>query len=155
MEGGTSNINALIYLRGHPLDYDRWAALTGDPLWNYKNVTEFFKNFENFVDNHGNSDHIQEKRWSDIARASDTIGTFTCFADGDKGHNGELVIEDISQTHGMLADFFVQAGVEAGYPMADLNGNYSQGEASLSLPPIVEYSESVVKYQGVCNCALF
>jgi hypothetical protein len=46
----------------------------------------------------------------------------------DKGHEGELVIEEISQTYGLLADFFVQAGVEAGYPKADLNGIYSEGK---------------------------
>lgn len=53
MEGGTSNVNALIYLRGHPRDYDEWARITGNPIWNYANITKFYKKFENFVDNDG------------------------------------------------------------------------------------------------------
>ena len=53
MEGGSSNINALIYLRGHPLDYDNWARITGNPIWSYKSITNFFKKFENFVDDKG------------------------------------------------------------------------------------------------------
>jgi choline dehydrogenase len=44
--GGTSSINAMIYARGHPLDYDQWrqSGLTG---WGYADVLPYFKRSEN------------------------------------------------------------------------------------------------------------
>jgi choline dehydrogenase len=43
--GGTSSINAMIYTRGHPLDYDQWrqSGLTG---WGYADVLPYFKRSE-------------------------------------------------------------------------------------------------------------
>lgn len=40
----------MLYVRGHPLDYDNWANLTGDPIWNYENVLNDFKSC---LDYHG------------------------------------------------------------------------------------------------------
>ena len=45
--GGTSAINAMIYIRGHRLDYDRWAEQLGDPRWSFDRVLPFFKKSEN------------------------------------------------------------------------------------------------------------
>ena len=36
--GGSSSINAMIYMRGVAADYDEWAKLTGDPSWSYDSV---------------------------------------------------------------------------------------------------------------------
>ncbi|HEX3035371.1 MAG TPA: choline dehydrogenase [Thermodesulfobacteriota bacterium] len=44
--GGTSSINAQIYMRGHRSDYDRWASL-GNRGWSYDEVLPFFKKSEN------------------------------------------------------------------------------------------------------------
>lgn len=33
----------MMYLRGHPLDYDNWANLTNDDEWKYENLLPFFK----------------------------------------------------------------------------------------------------------------
>jgi len=43
--GGTSSINAMVYARGHPLDYDQWrqAGLKG---WGYADVLPYFKRSE-------------------------------------------------------------------------------------------------------------
>ena len=38
----------MIYSRGHPLDYDNWANITGDSRWRYENVLEYFKKSEGF-----------------------------------------------------------------------------------------------------------
>lgn len=46
--GGTSNINWLIHLRGHPKDFDHWAELTGDVGWKYKNLLPYFKRSEDY-----------------------------------------------------------------------------------------------------------
>ena len=43
--GGTSSINAMVYQRGHPSDYDRWAA-AGNSGWSYADVLPFFKKMQ-------------------------------------------------------------------------------------------------------------
>ena len=44
--GGSSSINAMIYMRGHPSDYDGWAA-RGNPGWSYAELLPYFKRNEN------------------------------------------------------------------------------------------------------------
>ncbi|WP_441867138.1 GMC family oxidoreductase [Phaeovulum sp. W22_SRMD_FR3] len=44
--GGCSSINGMIYMRGQARDYDGWAALTGDPAWNWENSLPDFKAHE-------------------------------------------------------------------------------------------------------------
>lgn len=44
--GGGSTINAVMYMRGNPKDYDDWAA-QGNPGWNWDEVLPFFKKAEN------------------------------------------------------------------------------------------------------------
>ena len=41
--GGCSSINGMIYMRGQARDYDRWAELTQDSSWNWRNVLPEFK----------------------------------------------------------------------------------------------------------------
>lgn len=44
--GGSSSINAMLYLRGQQRDYDEWARLTGDPGWSWQRVLPIFKKSE-------------------------------------------------------------------------------------------------------------
>jgi choline dehydrogenase-like flavoprotein len=43
--GGSSSINALVYVRGHPLDYEDWKA-AGNPGWGWAEVDQAFGSME-------------------------------------------------------------------------------------------------------------
>src|SRR3970040_1466226 len=44
--GGSSSINAMLYLRGQARDYDEWAGLTGESGWAWRNVLPVFMKSE-------------------------------------------------------------------------------------------------------------
>jgi len=44
--GGSSSINAMLYLRGQARDYDEWAQVTGDSGWSWRNVLPIFMKSE-------------------------------------------------------------------------------------------------------------
>jgi choline dehydrogenase-like flavoprotein len=43
--GGSSAVNAMLYVRGHPSDYDHWAEL-GCESWDWQNVLPYFRKAE-------------------------------------------------------------------------------------------------------------
>ena len=45
--GGSSSINGMIFQRGNPLDYERWAADPGMETWDYAHCLPYFKRMEN------------------------------------------------------------------------------------------------------------
>jgi choline dehydrogenase len=45
--GGSSSINAMIFNRGNPMDYDGWAT-AGLPAWDYAHCLPYFKRMETF-----------------------------------------------------------------------------------------------------------
>ena len=48
MLGGSSSMNAMLYVRGRPLDYDGWEA-QGAPGWGYRDVLPYFIRSEDNV----------------------------------------------------------------------------------------------------------
>ena len=53
--GGSSSINAMLYVRGHRWDYDHWASL-GNAGWSYDEVLPYFKRAEH-NETHGANDY--------------------------------------------------------------------------------------------------
>src|SRR3979411_2317468 len=53
--GGSSAINAMVYIRGHRSDYDQWASL-GNTGWSFADVLPYFKRSEDNAD-FGGEDH--------------------------------------------------------------------------------------------------
>ena len=45
--GGSSSINGMIFQRGNPMDYERWAADPGMATWDYAHCLPYFKRMEN------------------------------------------------------------------------------------------------------------
>ena len=44
--GGSSSLNAMVYIRGHALDYDRWAFKENCEGWSYQEILPYFRRAE-------------------------------------------------------------------------------------------------------------
>ncbi len=96
--GGSSSINAMIYIRGHRLDYDGWAE-AGNPGWSYEEVLPYFRRFER---------NLLKK-------------------DDYHGNDGELVVSDLREKH-PLSETLLKAAAQAGLPLnEDFNGAQQEG----------------------------
>lgn len=96
--GGSSSINAMIYLRGQPQDYDHWSQ-RGNPGWAWDEVLPYFKRAEH------------NERGADAWHAQ----------------GGPLNVMDLRSPHAFGAHF-VQACLQAGLPAnADFNGAQQEG----------------------------
>jgi choline dehydrogenase len=99
--GGSSSINGMIFQRGNPMDYERWAADPGMTAWDYAHCLPYFKKME------------------------------TCLAGGGKwrGHEGPLVLERGPAASPLFTAFFT-AAQQAGYELTDdVNGRRQEGFA--------------------------
>ncbi|HLI68387.1 MAG TPA: choline dehydrogenase [Ktedonobacteraceae bacterium] len=96
--GGSSSINAMIYIRGHRLDYDSWRD-AGNAGWGYADVLPYFKKAEN-----------QERG-----------------PDEYHGVGGPLNVADMRYVN-PLSQAFVEACIETGMPAnKDFNGATQEG----------------------------
>ena len=96
--GGSSAINAMVYTRGHPLDYDDWARLGCDG-WAFGDVLPYFRRAE------GNE------------RGADAL----------HGADGPLSVSNL-RFQNPFSHRFVNAAVEAGFPLNDdFNGPQQEG----------------------------
>ncbi|PTQ74452.1 GMC family oxidoreductase [Celeribacter persicus] len=96
--GGSSSINAMIYMRGHPEDYHGWARAAGE-MWDWPRALELFRRLENNAQ----------------------------LADAFHGTKGPLSVSDLRSPN-PLSRAFVQAGVEAGFSLQrDFNGADQEG----------------------------
>jgi len=97
--GGSSSINAMVYVRGHKKDFDDWEN-AGNPGWSYDDVLPYFKRMETWQ--HG--------------------------ADEFRGGDGPLNVADVSTKLHPLCKHFVAAGEAIGINYnADMNGAKQEG----------------------------
>jgi len=95
--GGSSSINAMLYVRGHKWDYDHWADL-GNEGWSYKDVLPYFIKAEH------NEEHDNEFH----------------------GKNGPLNVSEIRHKNRFVDDF-VKAGSSLYKFNEDFNGEDQEG----------------------------
>jgi choline dehydrogenase-like flavoprotein len=96
--GGSSAINAMVYIRGQRGDYDHWAAM-GNPGWSYADVLPYFRKAE------------------DNARGEDDF----------HGIEGPLHVMDLASPS-RLGPVFLEAAQQAGYALnPDFNGDIQEG----------------------------
>ena len=96
--GGSSSMNAMIYIRGNPADYNRWRDL-GNPGWGFGDVLPYFKRAEN-----------QQRGASEF-----------------HGVGGPLDVSDLREKH-PLALAFIEAAKEVGFSRNDdFNGSPQEG----------------------------
>ena len=98
--GGSSAINAMVYVRGHPNDYEEWAEAA--PSWNWSNVEPYFKKIES---------------WK---------GEASPF----RGKSGPIGVSNVENHVHPLTYKYLEAGQELGFPYnRDYNGNHMEGVA--------------------------
>ena len=96
--GGSSSLNGMAYVRGHALDFERWAG-NSLPSWSYAHILPYYKRME----------------------------TFSGGADDYRGGHGPLNVTAPS-TEGPLCEAFLAACEQAGFASsADTNGYQQEG----------------------------
>ena len=96
--GGSGSINAMVYVRGQPHDFDGWQAL-GNPGWGWDEVLPFFKKSEDFDG---------DSAWH--------------------GKGGPQHVTDISPHVHPICHSFIESAEALGFaPTSDFNGGHSEG----------------------------
>ena len=99
--GGSSSINGMIFQRGNPMDYDKWAAEPGMEHWAYENCLPYFKRMENRL--------VGGDEW--------------------RGEDGPLKLET-GPAGNPLFNAWLEAGPQAGFhSTSDVNGYQQEGFA--------------------------
>ena len=100
--GGSSSINGMIFQRGNPMDYEKWASATGMGDWSYAHCLPYFKRME----------------------------TTLAGEDEYRGGQGPLVLERGPATNPLFQAFF-EACQQVGIPLtSDVNGYRQEGFAA-------------------------
>jgi choline dehydrogenase len=97
--GGSSAINAMVFIRGQARDFNDWANL-GNSGWSYQDVLPYFKKLEDSP--HGPS--------------------------ASRGVDGPLHVSDVSKQVHPVCEQFLKAGEELGIQRTnDINGDSQEG----------------------------
>ena len=97
--GGSSAINAMVFIRGQPADFDEWEA-RGNPGWGWRDVLPYFRRME------------------DSDRPDDEY----------RARGGPVQVSDVSKQLHPLTKTWLRAGEEAGFGINyDFNGASQEG----------------------------
>jgi choline dehydrogenase len=97
--GGSSSINAMVFVRGNAEDFNEWAE-AGNSLWSYEQVLPYFKKLE----------------------------TYQGGADKYRGGSGPIHVSDVSAQLHPLCKNYLSAGEQIGIPFnPDMNGASQEG----------------------------
>lgn len=97
--GGSSSINAMVFIRGQAADFDGWAS-QGNPGWAWNEVLPWFKKLEDCE-----------------------MG-----ASASRGAGGPVHVSDVRTQVHPLCQTYLQAGEQVGLPLnPDLNGDTQEG----------------------------
>lgn len=97
--GGSSSINAMVFIRGQHQDYDDWRDL-GNPGWGWQDVLPYFRKME----------------------------TFSGGGDEWRGDSGPLHVNEVSEQYHPLCHRFIEAAQQCGIPFnPDFNGANQEG----------------------------
>ena len=97
--GGSGSINGMIFQRGNPMDYERWAADKGMENWDFAHCLPYFKKMENATG----------------------VPKDTTY----RGHSGPLYLEKGPAKNPLFKAFF-DAAVAAGFKRTDDVNGFSQ-----------------------------
>lgn len=101
--GGSGSINGMIFQRGNPLDYEKWAREPGMQAWDYAHCLPYFKRMETCL-------------------AADPDDPF-------HGHDGPLVLERGPATSPLFQAFFEAVQQAGEHLTTDVNGYRQEGFA--------------------------
>ncbi|XP_044594445.1 glucose dehydrogenase [FAD, quinone]-like [Cotesia glomerata] len=102
--GGSSTINAMLYIYGNNKDFDSWAA-EGNQGWGYEDVLPYFKKSVNYPHE-----------------------VILKYGDRHYGSDGPLSVRSYNYTESNIQDIFLQAAKEKGVPTLEiLNGDHFIG----------------------------
>ncbi len=96
--GGSSAINAMVYVRGHKNDFNDWAKVA--PSWSWSNVEPLFKKIE---------------AWKGKSSSA-------------RGSSGPVGVSNVERDVHPLTNKYLEAGQELGFPLnGDYNGSNMEG----------------------------
>ncbi|WP_213933758.1 GMC family oxidoreductase [Rhodococcus sp. B50] len=98
MLGGSSSMNAMMWVRGFAADYDEWAELTGDASWSFSGALEYFRRIESVQDD----------------------------TDPESGHSGPIIVTE-QRSPRPLTTAFLDAAAETGFPVERANSSRPEG----------------------------
>ena len=142
--GGSSSINGMIFQRGNPMDYERWAGDPGMETWDYAHCLPYFRRMESC--------------------------TAAGLGDPWRGHAGPLHLERGPASSPLFGAFF-EAVQQAGYQLTDdVNGYRQEGFAPFDrniadgrrlsaarayLHPVMDRKNLTVKTRALVTRVLF
>ena len=121
--GGSSSINAMVYIRGNKEDFNRWANEEGATGWSYEACLPYFLKSQTHADMLNSNKN--NKKDTNVIDENSNFENEKRY----KGIDGPLHVKTVQKSEFQdLFDVFVQAGLDAGYPYtSDMNGENQQG----------------------------